>query len=58
MDIYSRRIHFLLPSVNSEPVDISDVQLTEEEKSTLSSEGLKTKKIEEIAAFGCTKLKD
>ncbi len=43
-------------SGSTESVDISDVQLTEEEKSTLSSEGLKTKKIEEILRLA-TKLK-
>ena len=37
-----------ISSSNFEAVDISDVQLTEEEKSTLSSKGLKTKKIEDL----------
>ena len=32
----------------SEPVDLSDVELTEDEKAALSSKGLKTKKIEEV----------
>ncbi len=47
-----------LPSVTgtSEPVDLSDVQLTEDEKSALSSKGLKTKKIEEVLQLA-TKLK-
>ncbi len=35
-------------AVASEPVDLSDVELTDEEKSALSSKGLKTKKIEEV----------
>ncbi len=32
----------------SEPVDLSDVELNEEEKAALSSKGLKTKKIDEV----------
>ena len=40
----------------SEIVDLSDVQLTEEEKAALSSKGLKTKKIEEVLRLA-TKLK-
>lgn len=40
----------------SEPVDLSDVELTEDEKSALSSKGLKTKKIEEVIELA-TKLK-
>ncbi len=32
----------------SEPIDLSDVELTDEEKAALSSKGLKTKKIEEV----------
>ena len=40
----------------SEPVDLSDVELTAEEKAALSSKGLKTKKIEEVLQLA-TKLK-
>lgn len=40
----------------SEPVDLSDVELTDEEKAALSSKGLKTKKIEEVLSLA-TKLK-
>ncbi len=40
----------------SEPVDLSDVQLSDEEKAALSSKGLKTKKIEEVLQLA-TKLK-
>ena len=40
----------------SEPVDLSDVELTEDEKAALSSKGLKTKKIEEVLQLA-TKLK-
>lgn len=40
----------------SEPVDLSDVELTDEEKAALSSKGLKTKKIEEVIALA-TKMK-
>ncbi|NQZ20369.1 MAG: Rho termination factor N-terminal domain-containing protein, partial [Bdellovibrionales bacterium] len=43
-------------SVSSEPVDLSDVELTEDEKAQLSSKGLKTKKIEEVLQLA-TKLK-
>ena len=39
-----------------EMVDLSDVELTEEEKAALSSKGLKTKKIEEVLQLA-TKLK-
>lgn len=39
-----------------EPVDLSDVELTDEEKDHLSSKGLKKKKIEDILSFA-TKLK-
>ena len=38
------------------PVDLSDVELSEEEKSALNSKGLKTKKIEEVIELA-TKLK-
>ncbi len=40
----------------SEPVDLSDVELSEDEKAALSSKGLKTKKIEEVLQLA-TKLK-
>lgn len=40
----------------SEPIDLSDVELTDEEKAALSSKGLKTKKIEEVLSLA-TKLK-
>ncbi len=40
----------------SEPIDLSDVELTDEEKAALSSKGLKTKKIEEVLQLA-TKLK-
>jgi transcription termination factor Rho len=40
----------------SEPVDLSDVELSDEEKAALSSKGLKTKKIEEVLQLA-TKLK-
>lgn len=41
---------------SSEPVDLSDVQLSDDEKAALSSKGLKTKKIEEVLQLA-TKLK-
>jgi transcription termination factor Rho len=41
---------------SSEPVDLTDVQLTDDEKAALSSKGLKTKKIEEVLQLA-TKLK-
>mgnify|MGYP003683015353 CR=1 FL=1 len=44
------------PVVSSEPVDLSDVELTEEEKAALSSKGLKTKKIDQVLQLA-TKLK-
>ena len=40
----------------SEPVDLSDVELSDDEKAALSSKGLKTKKIEEVIELA-TKLK-
>lgn len=40
----------------SEPVDLSDVELSDEEAAALSSKGLKTKKIEEVLQLA-TKLK-
>jgi len=40
----------------SEPVDLSDVELSDDEKAALSSKGLKTKKIEEVLQLA-TKLK-
>jgi transcription termination factor Rho len=42
------KMTFRAVATASEPVDLSDVELTDEEKSALSSKGLKTKKIEEV----------
>ena len=38
-------------AINDEKVDLSDINLTEDEKAALSSKGLKTKHIEEILKF-------
>jgi transcription termination factor Rho len=38
-------------SINDEKVDLSDINLTEDEKAALSSKGLKTKHIEDILKF-------